>query len=118
MFLGLPVLQCLSMLEVAAVLRSERSSTRIVSRKSTRGSTTSLTVRNLQSLDKYSMAQSQDCWPGASFGGRGSNQARDLVQAKVILVSYFTPRLNQVTWFGSKSCKNRLIAVHAMHNGR
>ena len=33
---------------------------------------------------------------GTSFGGRGSNQALDLVRTIVVLASCFTPGLNQV----------------------
>ena len=45
-------------------------------------------------------------------------QARDLVLTKLVLACYFTPGLNQVTWFVSKSCKHRLIVVHVMNYGR
>ena len=42
-----------------------------------------------------------------------ASQARDLVLTNVVLARRFTPGLNQVTWFGSKSCSHRLIVVHA-----
>ena len=36
-----------------------------------------------------------------------------LVQTKVVLSGCFTPGLNQVKWFGSKSCNHRWIVIHA-----